>query len=98
MIGGCILALKSFFPQLCLGENNGISIYLAKDITEYSCYLALKRFLDMDDAALTAMKTAAKQAYIDGAIAALAGDSASDTVCAKTVLVMTYVMQWTQLN
>lgn len=24
---------KNFFPQLCLGENNGISIYLAKDIT-----------------------------------------------------------------
>lgn len=43
--------------------EDGINGYLAKDITENSCYLALKRFLDMDDAALTAMKTAAKQSY-----------------------------------
>ena len=41
------------------GENG----YLAADISEEACYIALKRFLDMDDAALAAMKTAAKQSY-----------------------------------
>ncbi len=43
--------------------QDGVNGYLASDLTEDACYHALKRFLDMDDAALASMKSAARQAY-----------------------------------